>query len=227
MPFRRPWALERGALWAQDLALPANAPEPPRPGMALSELSFESAPSLATAMGLADAGTVRDRFKAGRRAFAASSAAQIVAYAWVSQGVECIGELERHLELRDGEAYIWDCGTLPQFRRQGLYISLLRYVVATLRGEGIQRAWIGASIQNVPSIRAFARAGFQPVLTLTYVHLFAFRRLRVQGDRTASPALIADAKWSLGIGGRSAHRERASHQALRSRVEACAEKRGA
>jgi ribosomal protein S18 acetylase RimI-like enzyme len=222
MPFRRPWAFERGTMWALDLDGKALEPAPPRAAITIGEVRPASLAALAAAMGQPDAG-VAQRFEAGRRCFAANSDTHIVAYGWVSHGEECIGELERVFSMRGGAAYIWDCATLPQFRRQGLYVALLTHIVASLRAEGVRRVWIGASLQNHPSIRGFARAGFQPVLTLTYLRLFGLAHCWVRGDRTAPLALIADARWSLGVGTKPTLHDEMPPEAQLARIAACPE----
>lgn len=201
MPLRRPWAFERGTLWALDLDTPAPAASPspiPAPaGATFRELTPADAVPLARAMGADNPQIVRERLAAGRRCFAASVAGAIAAYGWVSQGTEQIGELERTMHMRPGEAYIWDCATRPSWRGRGLYTALLRHIVATLHGEGLRRLWIGASLGNIPSIRGFRSAGFAPVLRLVYLRLLGLRYNRLAGDPSASPALVADARAVL------------------------------
>jgi GNAT superfamily N-acetyltransferase len=197
MPPRRPWAYERGTLWAMDLDGQALHVPAPQAAATCGEVPRETAAPLAAAMGLADAREVRRRFTAGSRCFAARVDGAIAAYGWVSQGVERIGELERSLRMRSDEAYIWDCATLPPYRRCGLYTALLGHIAASLRGEGIHRLWIGASLQNRPSIRGFAAAGFRPVIRLTYARLLSLSRVWVADDPTTPPELVADARRAL------------------------------
>lgn len=200
MPFPRPWASERGTLWALDLdALgPAGPPTPPtQPGITFGELTPDDVVPLAQAMGASDPQVVRERLAAGRRCFAASVAGEIAAYGWVSLGSERIGELERTMRMRPGEAYIWECATLPAWRERGLYTGLLRHIVATLRGEGLRRLWIGASLDNTPSIRGFRAAGFRPAVRLVYLRVLGLRYNRLVADTTAPAALVADAREVL------------------------------
>lgn len=203
MPSPRPWAYERGTLWALDLDDPAPA-TPPAPlapaGVTFGEVSPEDAAALARAKGAADPQTVRELLATGRRCFAASVASAIVAYGWVSLGSERIGELERTMRMQPGEAYIWDCATLPAWRGRGLYTALLRHIVATLRGEGWRRLWIGASLDNAPSIRGFRAAGFRPAVRLVYLRLLGLRYNRLTGNATAPPALVAEAREVLCAG---------------------------
>ena len=140
---------------------------------------------------------VARRFDAGRRCFAGRLDDEIVTYGWLSQGHESVGELERDYHLQPGEAYIWDCATLPAHRGSGLYGALLSHIIQTLRAEGIQRAWIGANLENEPSLRAFARAGFQPVVKVAYARLLRLRCLRLLAQPAAPAALVDRARGML------------------------------
>ncbi len=192
------WAFERGTLWVMDLAgtsVPARFS--PRIAALFGEVQRESAGALAVAMGLPDPELILRRFAAGRRCFAAWVESQIAAYGWVSWAVECIGELEREFHMLPGEAYIWDCATLPPYRRQGLYSALLSYIAAELQREGVWRIWIGSSLANRPSIRGFARAGFHPVIQLLYVRLAPLTFLWIRRYPHTSDALVAAARQAL------------------------------
>lgn len=198
MPPRPYWAYERGTLWAMDLTddpPPPSAPVPPGDGF--DEAQPEDVGALAAAMGMPDPQAVVQRFLSGRRCFVARVAGTIAAYGWVSQGAESIGELERTMRMQPGEAYIWDCVTLPAFRRRGLYVALLRHIVGVLRAEGLRRLWIGASLDNTPSIRGFRSAGFRPVLRLIYLRVLGLRGNWLVGDAAAPAALVADARHAL------------------------------
>jgi len=190
-------AYERGALWAMDLMGHVATPVVPQVAAIFGEVRHDAAEQLATAMGLSDAEAVRWRFAAGRRCFVAWVDGAIAAYGWVSQGMEYIGELERPLRLRAGEAYIWDCATLPPYRRQGLYRALLGHIAIRLRGEGMQRLWIGASLGNQPSIRGFRAAGFMPVVRVISVRLGSLCCLWLAGYSATPDSLIADARRAL------------------------------
>lgn len=195
---RRPWAYERGTLWAMDIDRDALGSVLPS-GATLGEVQHEtqSEEALAAAMGFSSIAPVTQRFGAGSRCFVAWVAAGIAAYGWVSEEVERIGELERPFHMENGEAYIWDCATLPAYRQQGLYSMLLRHITVTLGSEGLRRLWIGASLHNQPSIRGIAAAGFQPVINLTYARLFTFERVFVTAYPTASQRLVTQARRGL------------------------------
>ncbi len=200
MPFQRLWEYERGVLWAMDLDGSSPAASPSHLTVAFSEATPDLATALATAMGLAESSEVQRRFAAGSRCFVAWIDDAIAGYGWVSQGEERIGELERVMRMRPGEAYIWDCATLSPFRRQGIYNAFLAHVVATLRREGFRRLWIGASLQNRPSLQAFAYAGFKPAINIVYVRLVRVSYSWVTGAPSAPTALVVDARRALAIG---------------------------
>ena len=197
MPSLHPWAFERGTLWAHESEDGDVAPIRSILAATYAEARSDLTDALAVAMGLADAAEVAQRFSGGRRCFVAQVDGSIAAYGWVSQSSERIGELERTFHMIPDEAYIWDCATLPRYRGQRLYCALLSHIMATLHHEGIRRIWIGASLQNTPSIRAFATARFRPVLDLEYVRFFALRHIWLRRHPTVSPELFARARQAL------------------------------
>jgi ribosomal protein S18 acetylase RimI-like enzyme len=202
MLWRRPWTYEQGALWVMELDTSTAHPAGSHVDASYTEVETEGAGALAEAMGLADASVVVDRLALGSRCFVAQVETGIAAYGWVSQVIERIGELERPFHMQPGEAYVWDCATLPKYRRQGLYSSLLYTVATTLQREGARRLWIGASLDNRPSLRGIASVGFQPVIKMTYVRLLRFKRVWVSDYPNASPKVAVDARRGLLSSGR-------------------------
>lgn len=196
MHSRRLWAYEHGTLWT--MVLDGNVPAPAVSlAVTFGEAPPEAVEPLAATMGLEEPSEVRRRFAAGSRCFVARVEGDVAAYGWVSQRVERIGELERSLHMRPDEAYIWDCATLPGFRRRGLYTALLGYIAATLRDEGVRRLWIGTSLQNRPSLLGMAAAGFRPVIRVMFVRVLRLSHVWVSGEATAPPAHVADAQRAL------------------------------
>lgn len=125
---------------------------------------------LAQAMGITDTRLISQRFEQGKWCYAGLLADEIVTYGWVTFDEESIGELGLKARLRAGEAYIWDCATLPAYRGQRLYPALLAHVLVELAAGGINRAWLGTDADNIPSQKGVALAGFQPVLDVGFTH---------------------------------------------------------
>src|SRR5262245_27064888 len=145
-------------------------------------------------MGLPDTAEIAGRFTNERRCYVAWDEDRIVAYGWASRGQECVGELERAFHMPSDEAYIWDCVTLPEYRGQGLYGALLGYMLSELCAAGVRRCWIGASLENQPSIQGFINAGFRPAIKLVYWRLLALRCAWVIAYPGAPYQLVAAAR---------------------------------
>jgi len=182
-----------GTIWVFDLDQPVPAVKP------LIEASFslvrkESIPELVIAMRPATSAEIKKRFEAGRRCYVAKVESKVVAYGWVSFDEEFIGELNLLLKLFPGEAYIWNCATLPAFQRKHLYSALLTYILEHLGTEKFHRVWIGADLENVASQRGIARAGFKYVADLVVARVLALRQVWVQGRPEVPASLVAEAR---------------------------------
>jgi GNAT superfamily N-acetyltransferase len=118
------------------------------------------------------------RLARGCRCFGAWTGDRLVAYGWLSAGPEWIGELGVEIRPAEGEAYVWNCVTVPEHRRQGIFRSLVQCLLAGAAGEGLTRLWIG-SVEDFAD-KAIRDAGFQPVLTFESRSLGGWRRLRVR-----------------------------------------------
>ena len=149
-----------GTFWTLDLQGPL--PEV-KPGVAarFGRVDAEIVPALAQAMGLADPAPVLERLAGQRRCYGAWVDGALVAYGWVTFDEEEIGELGVRVRMSPGEAYVWDCATLPAYRGRHLYPALLTHISQELRTEGFERILIGADSDNLPSQQGMLRAGFQ------------------------------------------------------------------
>ena len=182
-----------GTIWALNLdwSLPQVDPRVPA---RFRQAGPASAQVVAAAMGLPDAAEVLRRFENGRRCYTAWVEGELASYGWVSFDDELVGELSLRLRLVPGEAYIWDCATLPAFRGQHLYSALLGYILAELQTDPLCRAWIGANLDNVASQRGIAHAGFRRVGDLLVERALGLRLVRVQGQRDVPDHLVAEAR---------------------------------
>jgi hypothetical protein len=182
-----------GTIWALNLEdfIPVITPLAPATFCCVESASI---PELVEAIGSDKLDEISSRFEAGRRCYIAQIDGRLAAYGWVSFKEEFIGELNLRLRLLPSEAYIWDCATLPAFRRKHLYSALLVYVVRELRKEQLSRVWIGADLDNLPSQRGIARAGFTHVADLVVARVLTLRQVWVQGQPDIPSSLVADAR---------------------------------
>jgi GNAT superfamily N-acetyltransferase len=182
-----------GTIWMLNLDEPVPAVTP------LIPTTFRCAgpdliPALASGMSGVSAEELLKRFETGRRCYTAWVNDQIGAYGWVSLQDEHIGELNLRIRLLPGEVYIWDCATIPAFRRNHLYSALLSYILQELAAEGLCRAWIGADLDNRPSQQGMARAGFHHVADLVVARVVAMRQVWVQGQPGVPEPIVAEAR---------------------------------
>jgi hypothetical protein len=85
----------------------------------------------------------------------------ILSYGWVAQSGDGMNDLDFNLQMPPGEAWIYDCATIPTARGHRLYPAVLRAMQSELADRGFAHAWIGTAPANWPSQRGIARASFQ------------------------------------------------------------------
>jgi N-acetylglutamate synthase-like GNAT family acetyltransferase len=154
-------AQPRITLWLLDLDQPAMAGPALQSPVVFTRAGPEIAQELAQVMELDNTTLVQQRFDQGQHCYVGKLANSPVTYGWVTFDEEEIGEVSLRIRLKVGEAYIWNCATLPAYRRQHLYSALLAYIVASLRQQELRRVWIGTDHDNLFAQQGIARAGFQ------------------------------------------------------------------
>ena len=127
-------------------------------------VGHEAIQPLSQAMEATDHTRIAQRFEQGKWCFVGRVDGEIATYGWVTFDEEHIGELGLTIRLRAGEAYIWDCATLPAYRGQRLYPALLTYMRRALAVAGLRSIWLGTDMDNIPSQKGVALVGFQPIV---------------------------------------------------------------
>ncbi|HJS19375.1 MAG TPA: GNAT family N-acetyltransferase [Anaerolineales bacterium] len=182
-----------GTIWMLDLHEPARQIVP-LVAADFRRVSPDLLPALVSMMQPGNALQILKRFENERRCYAAWVGDTLISYGWVSFREESIGELNLRLKLLPGEAYIWDCETLPAWRQRHLYSALLTYILGELRSEGFCRVWIGADLENKISQRGIERAGFHHVADLSVERVLAMRQVWVQGLPGVREDIVAEAR---------------------------------
>jgi ribosomal protein S18 acetylase RimI-like enzyme len=186
-----------GTLWLLDLSEKSQPSPIPGVEVHFQRINSEAAPPLAQAMGLDNSEEALKRFDAGKHCYAGIVDGVIATYGWVTFDKELIGELRLHIQLSLGEAYIWDCATLPKFRGLRLYPSLLWYIIENLRSQGLRRIWIGADSDNLPSQVGMRLCGFHPIADFVFDYAPAIHSYWIRGHPGASEQLVEDARYAL------------------------------
>ena len=182
-----------GTIWMLNLDEETPAVVP-RLQAEFRHLDWDSLPSLASSP---DSGVLAEfskRLESGRQCYIAQVEGQLAGYGWVSFQDEDIGELNLRIKLLAGEAYIWDCITLPAYREKYLYSALLAHILGELRAQGYCRAWIGADLENVASQKGMAHAGFHHIADLAIQRVLALRQVWVIGRPGIPESLVAEAR---------------------------------
>lgn len=182
-----------GTIWTLNLDEPVPVIQPVI-AVNFRRLSAELVPALVSTMTRDASLELLKRLDTGRRCYAAWVGDQLASYGWVSFDEEYIGELSLRIRLLPGEVYIWDCGTVPAFRRKRLYSALLSHVIEQLGDEGFCRAWIGADMDNLPSQKGIALAGFHHVADLVMARVLTLRQVWVQGRLDVPDSIVAEAR---------------------------------
>jgi len=152
-----------GILWMLRLDRPLPGSPEPRIAATFQRAGPEIVVELAQAMGFDNPAPVLQRFSTGRHCYVARVVGKIATYGWITFDEEGIDELGLRMRLGEGEAYIWDCATLPVYRGLRLYPALLAHMLIELQRSGFQRIWIGTDADNLPSQSGVALVGCQPI----------------------------------------------------------------
>ncbi len=143
---------------------------------------------VAAAMG-ADADLAASRLARGCRCFVVQVEDAVAGYGWLSSGPEWIGELQLQITPRPGEAYIWNCVTIAEHRRKGIFRAVLLGISGVARREGLRRLWLGSVA--IPAEKAVGPSGFKPALHFASVRVAGLHLMRV--SHASERALASDA----------------------------------
>ena len=182
-----------GTIWMLNLD-EATPVVTPRIHAEFRRVTPDLVPALSAIRGYEASAEFLQRFETGRHCYGVWVEGQLVAFGWVSYDDEHIGELNLRIKLLPGEVYVWDCVTALQFRGNGLYSALLSYILIELRNQQICRAWIGADLDNVPSQKGIARAGFHHIADLIIERVVAMRQVWVAGLPDVPESIVTEAR---------------------------------
>jgi GNAT superfamily N-acetyltransferase len=115
-----------------------------------------------------DLAEVNKRLAAGHRPYVAWVGGEAVAYGWVATHTAHVGELDVTIVLPQGNCYLWDFATLPNWRGRGIYPRLLQAILAC-ESMVSERFWIIAASENRASSAGIAKAGFISIAHLSFL----------------------------------------------------------
>ena len=161
----------------------------------MGEVSPADAAAVVAAMG--DEGElVPRRLARGCRCFAVWLERSVAGYGWLSTAPEWIGELGLEIRPGPGEAYVWNCVTLPDHRYRGFFRALMLHITRTAASEGFTRLWIGSVEGGAETV--LLDAGFVPVVRFRALTVARLRWLTVALSDGLPPDTKAAALSVLG-----------------------------
>lgn len=119
---------------------------------------------------------IEERFKRGNRCFIACIETKIIHYTWVSFHKEYLTSINKCIELADDEAYVYNVRTLSNFRGQGIFSLVLEQLYRQLKTDGYNKILASVQSDNLPSQKAFEKAGFKKSKEISYLKIFWHRR---------------------------------------------------
>ena len=201
---RSPEALRRadvrrcGTLWVAGPAAPGERPAIGT-GVRIRVASEPDAAAVYRAMVAAEADNPNlawVRLEGKRLGYIAEADGEVLAYGWIARAGDTVNDLGFEVDLPVGEAWIYDCATVPAARGKGLYTALLLTMRRDFAIHQIQRGWIGTSARNWASQRGIARAGFLKFADMDWSGTHS----TVYGVPGIAPELLHFAASALGDG---------------------------
>jgi GNAT superfamily N-acetyltransferase len=126
---------------------------------------------------------IRWRFSQGELCWVARAEGDIVSYVWAAFERQRVEELCNAIELQEGEVYLYDAFTLPEWRGKALYPAILSRQLEYFKQQGYKRALIFTVEENMASRRGITRAGFHHFQTIELTKVINFA-LYIYGPKT-------------------------------------------
>jgi ribosomal protein S18 acetylase RimI-like enzyme len=125
---------------------------------------------------LTDRYLFQTRLERGEDFWTAQQDKTIVSYCWATCEPVEIGELHCRIKPREGEIYLYDAFTFPDYRGNNLYPALLHRILEHSRQQNLRRALIFVLSDNIASIRGVQKAGFREFQRVIYRNILGFSR---------------------------------------------------
>lgn len=143
-----------------------SAPE--IPGLAFREATAADGPAYARDIGTDSRSTFAARLTEATRCFLVEAEGRLVHATWMTTSGAWTREVRGYLRPPSGDAYVYESFTRADARGRGVYPYALEHISAALHGRGIKRMWVAVEAHNAASLRAVAKAGFEPSFEISY-----------------------------------------------------------
>ncbi len=123
-----------------------------------------------------------ERTGLGHLCFGALINHEIVNLSWVTFEGTYTSEIERHICITSGAAYLYDVFTLPSFRGLGISSAVSAKVMQHLSNMQIRVVYTSARSDNSASLRVKEKAGFRKLGSISYKRLLVISNYKITGE---------------------------------------------
>ena len=169
------WSHGRLIFFARD----ASATSPEHDGLALRYATPDDALRYARDVGTESPRTFRLRLTSSTRCLLALEGDRILHSSWVTKGDAWTVELRRYVRPPSHDAYVYESLTQAHARGRGLYPLALKWICHHA-AQNFERVWVGVEDDNVPSLKAVTKAGFQEALSVDFRRRLGRTTLRLK-----------------------------------------------
>lgn len=134
----------------------------------LRRTTAEDATGYASDIGTDAAETFVRRLSDTTRCYVVEAGGTFLHATWITTRAAWTRELRAYFRPPPGDAYAFESFTRADARGRGVYPFALREICHELSMEGIARVWVAVEADNVPSLKAVAKGGFEEAWRVTY-----------------------------------------------------------
>jgi hypothetical protein len=173
---------------------PAEGDRKRAEGLILRQASAGDAERYASDIGTDSADTFVRRLSDTTRCYVVVGAGGIFLHAtWITTRAAWTRELRAYFRPPPGDAYVFESFTRADARGKGAYPFALREICHELSVEGVSRAWVAVEVDNIPSLKAVAKGGFEEAWRVTYRRRLGI--LRVDDPPRGPGASVDGHRW--------------------------------
>ena len=141
----------------------------PAEGLVLRRATSEDADRYASDIGTDSADTFTRRLSDATRCYVVVGSGGTFFHAtWITTKAAWTRELRAYFRPPPGDAYVFESFTRADARGKGAYPFALREICRELSAEGVARVWVAVALDNIPSLKAVAKGGFEEAWRVTY-----------------------------------------------------------
>ena len=140
----------------------------PRHDLSFREASSADARRYALDIGTDSLGTFRRRLSPWTKCYVVDDGSRFLHASWVTTSRAWTSEIRAFIAPPVGDVYVYESFTRPEARGRGIYPFALASMCAVLGEQRVARVWVGVEADNVPSIRAITKGGFENAFELAF-----------------------------------------------------------